>query len=227
MSEPRRPRIAVVNHQAANIHSVAKALELSGADTRVTVSADELLAAEGAVLPGVGAADAALRAIDELGFREPIRAFIASGRPMLCVCVGMQILFESSEEGKLPGLGILEGTVRRFDLDGGDGEATRLKVPHMGWNSVRFTGAGSARHPAFAGVSQGSYFYFVHSYHCVPEDRAIVAGTTEYGSEVCAVIVRGELIATQFHPEKSGDLGLRIYRNFVQHVADRAAAATR
>ncbi|MBM3957216.1 MAG: imidazole glycerol phosphate synthase subunit HisH [Gemmatimonadetes bacterium] len=216
----RRPRIAVVNHQAANIHSVAKALEKTGADVPVTVDAKELARADGAVLPGVGASDAAMRALGRLGLVEPLKEFARSGRPLLCVCLGMQLLFPHSDEGRLPGLGLLEGNVRRFsdDMPGGAGGG-RLKVPHMGWNSVTLAGEEGTRHPVFEGIGQGEHFYFVHSYYCVPSDAGAVAATARYGVEFCAAVAWGAVIGTQFHPEKSGALGLRVYEAFARYVA--------
>lgn len=216
----------VINHQAANIHSVGKALERCGADVDITDSAEALLAADGAVLPGVGAFNAAMRALGELELIEPIREFVRSGRPMLSVCLGMQILFPESDEGELRGLGLMDGRVARFDVDSSSskGGGPRLKVPHMGWNTVRFTAPDAERHPVFRGIPDGSYFYFVHSYLCLPSDPGDIAATTDYGGTVCAALVKGDLVATQFHPEKSAELGLRIYSNFVRHVARTAAA---
>ncbi len=219
-----KPHIVVINHRAANIHSVSKALELCGADVEVTGSVEALLNADGALLPGVGAADAAMRALGELNLIEPIREFALSGRPLMSVCLGMQLLFPDSDEGKLPGLGIIDGRVTRFDVDQSVGDGPRLKVPHMGWNSVNFTAEDADRHPVFRGIPDGSYFYFVHSFHCLPSNPADNAATTEYGGPVCAAVVKGELIATQFHPEKSADRGLQIYTNFVRHVADTTAS---
>ncbi len=218
MSE--RPRIAVVNHTAANIHSVAKALERCGAEADVTTAASDLKTADGAVLPGVGAFDVAMRALDRLSLIEPIKDFVASGRPFLGVCLGMQLLFEESDEGELPGLGLLRGRVARMSTHGG-----RLKIPHMGWNAVTFTEGPAARHPAFEGLPQDGHFYFVHSFACEPEDPADVAATTQYGGEICAAVAHGTVAATQFHPEKSQTLGLQIYRNFVRNVGRHASVA--
>ncbi len=215
-------RIVVVNTRAANIHSVVKALERAGATPVVTDDPAVLRMADSAVLPGVGASDAALRALDEARLREPLRSFAASGRPLLCVCLGMQLLFESSEEGAIPGLGILKGDVRHFPPGMTNERGERLKVPHMGWNDVHISPAGR-RHPVLAGVPEGGHFYFVHSYHCVPADTADIAATTDYGMKVCAAVVRGEVVGTQFHPEKSGDLGLQLYENFVRHSGAVAA----
>jgi glutamine amidotransferase len=215
-------RIIIINTGAANIHSVAKALARVGADALVTSDPADLAGADAAVLPGVGASDAALRALDTAGLREPVKRFAASGRPLLCVCLGMQLLFERSEEGDLPCLGLLRGDVRLLPGDMKDADGNRLKVPHMGWNSIKFTAQGR-RHPVFSEVPDGSHFYFVHSYCCVPSEAADIAGTVSYGLEICAAVVRGEVIGTQFHPEKSGDAGLMIYRNFVKHAAKVAA----
>ncbi|MFP6680207.1 MAG: imidazole glycerol phosphate synthase subunit HisH [Dehalococcoidia bacterium] len=215
-----KPHIVVVNHQAANIHSVGKALEWCGADVEVTDSSESLMAADGAVLPGVGAMDAAMRALEELDLIEPIREFARSGRPMLSVCLGMQLLFPESDEGERSGLGLVDGQVSRFDVDKPGLDGSRLKVPHMGWNSINFVKPEEDRHPVFRGIPEDSYFYFVHSFHCQPSNPADVAATTAYGGPVCAAIAKGELVATQFHPEKSADLGLKIYTNFVRHVAN-------
>jgi glutamine amidotransferase len=215
-------RIVVINTRAANIHSVAKALLKVGAQADVISDPVKLAGADAAVLPGVGASDAALRALDDAGLQEPVREFAASGRPLLCVCLGMQVLFEKSEEGALPGLGILPGDVRLLPPDMRDSTGNRLKVPHMGWNSVQLTPLGRS-HPLFEGIPEGSHFYFVHSYHCAPADTTCVAGVASYGIEICAAVARGEVVGTQFHPEKSGEVGLHIYRNFAKH-ASRVAA---
>jgi imidazole glycerol-phosphate synthase subunit HisH len=220
----RKPHIVVINHQAANIHSVGKALERSGAEVEITDSAESLMAADGAVLPGVGAMDAAMRALEELKLIEPIREYAGSGRPMLSVCLGMQLLFPESDEGERSGLGLVDGHVARFDVDEPSEDGSRLKVPHMGWNAITFTEPDQDRHPVFRGIPDGSYFYFVHSFHCMPNDSQDVVATTAYGGPVCAAVARGELVATQFHPEKSADMGLKIYENFVRHVAETVAS---
>ena len=137
---------------------------------------------------------------------EPIRDFVASGRPFLGVCLGLQLLMDETDEGNAQCLGIVPGRTR--ELPPG------LKVPHMGWNQVRF----SASHPVFEDVPSGAYFYFVHSYYAEPQDEALVAGVTEYGVPFCSVLIRDNLVATQFHPEKSSTLGLKIYENFVAYA---------
>ena len=204
--------IAVVNHTAANIHSVDKALRRVGADARVTADAAELMGAAGIVLPGVGASDAAMRALIQLDLVDPIKDFAATGKPVLGVCLGMQVLFDSSEEGELPGLGLIPGIVREMQpsLDG-----VPRKIPHMGWNAVQFTRPSNELPQIFSGTPQDTHFYFVHSYECVPATEDDMVAVTHYGSTICAVVARDNVIGTQFHPEKSQDKGLDIYRRFV------------
>jgi glutamine amidotransferase len=209
-------RIAIINTRAANLHSVSKALQKVGAAAEVTSDPGDIVDAAGVVLPGVGSSDAVMRAINSQGFAEPVRKYAMSGRPLLCICVGMQVLFEGSDEGEIPGLGLMAGAVERFPSDLSE-DGRRLKVPHMGWNSVKFTQE-AASDSVFAGITQESYFYFVHSYRCVPDDPSLTAGTARYGEDVCAAVLQGEVAGTQFHPEKSGDLGLQIYSNFVRRV---------
>lgn len=209
-------RIAVVNTRAANLHSVSKALEKVGASAEITSDPGDLENAAGVVLPGVGSSDAVMNAINSQGFTEPIKKYAASGRPLLCICVGMQVLFDGSDEGEVPGLGLMDGRVRKFRGDMVE-NGSRLKVPHMGWNSVSFSEQASSD-SVFAGIPQESYFYFVHSYRCMPESSDVIAGTTQYGEQVCAAVLKGEVAGTQFHPEKSGDIGLEIYSNFKKRV---------
>ncbi|MBI4219750.1 MAG: imidazole glycerol phosphate synthase subunit HisH [Chloroflexi bacterium] len=221
-----RPRITVIDHRSANIHSVAKALARFGVEPIVSSDPADLERAEGAVLPGVGAIDAAMRNMNELGISKPLQDYVASGRPLLGVCLGMQLLFPRSDEGDLPGLGLVDGDVVRFTQDMRAPDGTLLKVPHMGWNSVTFT-PDALRHPVFKGIPQGAYFYFVHSYYCRPGDPSQVAATTSYGSEICGAIIKRNIVATQFHPEKSGPTGLKIYENFVSYVTSLAPARSR
>lgn len=208
--------IAIVNTRAANLHSVSKALEKVGATAMVTSDPTDIENAAGVVLPGVGSSDAVMRAINSQGFAEPLKKYAASGRPLLCICVGMQVLFEGSDEGEIPGIGLIAGRVERFPSDLIE-DGRRLKVPHMGWNSVNFSPE-AASDSVFAGIPQDSYFYFVHSYRCMPTDPSVIAGTTRYGEDVCAAVLQGEVAGTQFHPEKSGDPGLEIYSNFFRRV---------
>ncbi len=213
-------RIVVINHKAANIHSVDKALNRVGADAVVSSSVADLLAADGAVLPGVGAIDAAMRALEELDLIAPIIDFAASGRPLFGVCLGMQLLFERSDEGSRPGLGLIPGDVRRMEAVA-NGQAR--KIPHMGWNSVDFKQDSPNRHPVFGDAVSGSHFYFVHGYECVPTDEGDIEGTTDYGTEICAAVSRGNIVGTQFHPEKSQDFGLQLYENFTDYVTKTMA----
>jgi len=211
----KKPRIVILNTRAANVHSVEKALRKVGADPLVTSDPADIASADAVVLPGVGASDAVMKALNTLNMAEPVKEFAASGKPLLCVCVGLQVLFDSLEEGELPGLGLVEGNVQLIPTGMKDELGTSMKVPHMGWNEVQFTGEESDRNPLFKGIPQGSRFYFVHSYRCVPDNQAEVAATAQYGVEVCAAVARGNVVGTQFHPEKSGDVGLQIYKNFL------------
>ena len=202
-----RPRIAVVDYQAGNLRSVRKALQRFGADAFATSDAAEVAAADALVFPGQGANDSSMRHLAASGLVEPIKDFVLSGKPFLGVCLGLQLLFDGSDEGVEPGLGLLSGWVRR--LPGG------VKVPHMGWNRVDLRG----EHPLFEGVPNGAYFYFVHSYYPDPADDALTAGTTSYGVRFCSAVAWPNAAAVQFHPEKSGAIGLRVYENFVRLAA--------
>ncbi|MBI4336964.1 MAG: imidazole glycerol phosphate synthase subunit HisH [Chloroflexi bacterium] len=196
-------RVAVIDYGAGNLRSVTKALEAVGGQPSLTSDPQEIQGAQAVLLPGVGACDAAMEALKERGLTGAVRRAILSGTPFFGVCLGLQLLFEASEEGAARCLGIFRGQVRRFSHE--------LKVPHMGWNQVHF----DEHHPVFADVPQDSYFYFVHSYYADPGESSLVVGTTSYGAEFCSAVAWGNLIATQFHPEKSGAVGLQLYRNFL------------
>jgi glutamine amidotransferase len=200
--------IAVIDTGICNLRSVTKALEAVGASVRVVRTPAELetARASGMVLPGVGALRDCVASLRTSQLDAQVREWIAADRPFLGVCLGMQALFEHSEEGNIAGLGIFPGQVRRFR------RPAEFKIPHMGWNTVSFRQSGS---PLAAGLAAtGESFYFVHSFHCVPADPALVLGECDYGGEFCAAIGRGRVFATQFHPEKSQAKGLQIYRNF-------------
>jgi glutamine amidotransferase len=199
-------KVAVVDYESGNLRSVTRALERTGVELEVTGDPGTLLAAQAAVLPGVGSGDAAMRSLRSRGLVDPIREFAASGRPFLGVCLGLQLLMDSTEEGETECLGIIPGRTRKLPPG--------LKVPHMGWNGVHL----ATDHPVFQGIDQDSHFYFVHSYYADPLDRDVVAGVTDYGIPFCSALVQGRLVATQFHPEKSSALGLRIYENFVRYA---------
>lgn len=209
MFTPPRPRIAVVDYGAGNLRSVARALQASGAETVVTDRPRDLIAAHGVVLPGVGAAGSAMRGLAERGLIDPLREVVASGKPFLGVCLGLQVLMSwSDENGGVECLGVIPGRVSRLPEG--------LKVPHIGWNQARQR----RDHRLFDGVADGANFYFVHSYVVVPEDSADVISVTEYGVEFASAVARNNVVATQFHPEKSSAAGLRVYHNFATWVAE-------
>ncbi|HWO94346.1 MAG TPA: imidazole glycerol phosphate synthase subunit HisH [Dehalococcoidia bacterium] len=208
-------KIAIIDYGAGNLRSVAKAVERVGFEPRVTSDPADACAADAVILPGVGAAEDTMRNLGEHGLVEPVQQIVAGGTPFLGVCMGMQALLTVSEEGgEHACLDIIAGRVRRLPAG--------VKVPHMGWNTVRQV----REHAIFEGIDDGEYFYFVHSYYVDPEDAAVIAGETEYGVSFPSVLVRGNLVATQFHPEKSGEAGLRIYANFLRAAreANRGAA---
>ena len=204
----------VVVDGLGNLRSVAQALRAAApeADVLISSSAADIDRADRIVLPGQGAMRDCMSSLRESGLEDALlRA--AKTRPIMGVCVGEQMLFDESEENEgTPGLGLLPGKVVRFQLDGKlQADGSRFKVPQMGWNQVR-----QARpHPLWEGVEDGSYFYFVHSYYAAPENRDNVIGETDYGGPFCCAVGRDNIVATQFHPEKSAAAGLRLYRNFI------------
>ncbi len=200
-------RLVIVDYGAGNLRSVARAVAHQGYEATVTCEAGAVERADAVIVPGVGAAADTMRNLQQGGLVEPIREYITSGRPFLGVCMGQQALLTVSEEGgEHPCLDIIRGRVRRLPRG--------LKVPHMGWNRVHQT----RPHPVFEGIEDDAYFYFVHSYYPDPEDRSWVLGETEYGVRFASVLGRDNVVATQFHPEKSGDAGLRFYGNFLRHA---------
>ena len=203
MSEPR---IAIVDYQAGNVRSVQKAFQKVGGHASITSDPDEVIRADALVVPGQGASDSSMIHMREKGLVEPIKEFIASGKPFFGVCLGLQLLMKNSEEGDEPCLGVLQGRTRRLPPG--------QKIPHMGWNQVDF----HIRHPVFDTIPDGSHFYFVHSYYADPDDKSVVACTTDYGVEFCSGAVWENVVAVQFHPEKSGALGLKIYKNFIEDI---------
>jgi imidazole glycerol-phosphate synthase subunit HisH len=204
------PEITVVDFDAGNLRSVQRALEAVGQHVRVSCDPLDVERAEALVLPGVGSAQDAMRKLYALRLVDPLRDYAASGRPFLGVCVGLQLLFDASEEGGgVECLGILPGMVRRFPAKAG------LKVPQIGWNAVSF----NYDHPLLDGIPGGSYFYFVHSYYADPADAEVTLGQANYGVDFAAIVACENVVATQFHPEKSADLGLRLYANFAR-IAD-------
>ena len=203
-------RVAIVDLGLGNLHSVAKAFERAGARPELSADPDVLLRADRLVMPGQGAFKECAHALaGEVG--DAVREWISSGRPYLGICLGMQALFDSSEEAPgEQGLGIFAGEVKRFPSDLADDEGRTLKVPHIGWNQIE------SRHPVF---EDGEWYYFVHSYYCVPEDESLVAATTDYGGAFCSAIARDNVLACQFHPEKSQHAGARVIGHFLGDIS--------
>ena len=198
-----RAEVAIIDYGVGNLRSVGKAFAATGREALVSDDARELRAAKRLVLPGVGAFGACMKALGERGFDDLVRERAAEGTPILGVCVGMQMLFEESEEfGRTRGLGLMRGRVRRFPQE--------LLVPQTGWNQISRRGP----HPLLAGVEEGAFFYFVHSFYCEPAGHEVVRAETEYGARYASVVARGAVCGVQFHPEKSQAAGLRLLRNF-------------
>jgi glutamine amidotransferase len=198
-------QVAIIDYGVGNLRSVEKAFAAMGCAAVISSDQSVLLKAERLVLPGVGAFAACMNALAERGFDELVRERCAAGTPLLGVCVGMQMLFEESEEfGATRGLGLLPGRVRRFAKD--------LVVPQVGWNQVRQQQA----HPLFDGISDQEFFYFVHSYFCEPAQREIILGQTDYGVDYASIVAHENLCGVQFHPEKSQAAGLRLLSNFAR-----------
>jgi len=209
------PIIAVVDYDMGNLHSACKGLTLAGAETQVTDQPEVMEQADGVVLPGVGAFDPAIAHLRDRGLIEPLKAIAASGKPFFGICLGMQILFDGSSEGTEAGLGILPGQVRRFDSEPG------LTIPHMGWNQLELAQADC---PLWQDLPEKAWMYFVHSFYVAPSDDVVTAATVTHGQQrVTAAVCKDNILATQFHPEKSSDAGLKILANFVSHLAARQA----
>ena len=198
--------IAVIDYGAGNLQSVVKALHFIGCDCMITNNKQELLSANGAILPGVGSFGDAMDCMSRSGAADGVLSFVKTGKPLLGICLGLQLLFDSSEESPdARGLGLLKGSIRKIpDNDG------TLKIPHMGWNSLELC----RRDGIFQGLPDDPYVYFVHSYYLTAEDESIVSAKTQYGTSIDAAVAFENIYATQFHPEKSGKLGLQILRNF-------------
>lgn len=196
--------IAIIDYGMGNLHSVNKAVQRLGWETNITSDEREIAAASGAILPGVGAFGDAMAHLGDAGLIDPIRNYAASGKPLLGICLGMQLLFTASEEhGRHEGLNLLSGKVVRFQGD--------FKIPHMGWNRLQFQQAS----PLFQQVDEG-HVYFVHSYHVVPDDPADLLAVTDYDQPVAAVVGRGQIYGMQFHPEKSSTVGMQLLNNFLR-----------
>ncbi|MGE5445747.1 MAG: imidazole glycerol phosphate synthase subunit HisH [Ignavibacteriales bacterium] len=199
--------ISVVDYGMGNLRSVKKAFESLGFSANLTRSSEEILNSDGLVLPGVGAFGDCMKNLEEYDLSEPIKNFIDNGKPFLGICLGLQLLFEGSEESpSVRGIGVLRGRVVRFPRF----DKERLKVPHMGWNEVDI----KPELPIARGITNGSWFYFVHSYFPKPEDEGVIAGRTQYGIEFASAVQKENIFACQFHPEKSSATGLKLLENF-------------
>lgn len=204
------PDILILDYGMGNIQSVRNAFAANGCHVIASRRAGDVARADALVVPGVGSFGDCMANLRRYGLREPILDFIRSGKPYLGLCLGLQILFPSSEESDAEeGLGIIQGRVRKF--------TGRLKTPHMGWNTIELTPRGG-HCPLFTGVGNGSYVYFVHSYFAEPADGTVVAAETEYGARFASAVWRDNIIATQFHPEKSQQVGLKMISNFLGHI---------
>ena len=203
-------KIAVIDYDMGNLHSACKGLEFAGATPIVTDSVAEMDRADGVVLPGVGAFDPAMQHLRSRNLVDPIRRIATSNKPFLGICVGLQLLFEGSEEGSEPGIGAFSGTIRKFKSEPG------ITIPHMGWNQLQIT---QPNCPIWKDITSDAWVYFVHSYYAEPADDSITAATVTHGSQtVTAAVAKGNLMAVQFHPEKSSTAGLKILSNFVSYV---------
>jgi len=222
------PRIVILDYGMGNLHSVRKAFEVCGCTAAVSRNAGEIQTCDALVVPGVGSFGDCVSNLSRLGLREALAGHVQSGKPYLGLCLGLQILFSSSEESPgIQGLGLFRGHVRRFTHE--------LKIPHMGWNTLTFVPACAgdrsrsqpsagvdAGCPLFRGMEGGEYVYFGHSYYPEPASREIIAATTDYGVTFASAVWRGAVMATQFHPEKSQRVGLMMIRNFIEFVESKA-----
>lgn len=202
--------IAIIDYGAGNIQSVYKALKFIGADCKVTSDKDEILNADGAILPGVGSFGDAMDTMTKRGIKDTFIEYTKSGKPFLGICLGLQLLFPESEETPgVKGLDIFKGTITKIP-----NQNRTLKIPHMGWNNISI----KQKNGIFKDIEGEPYVYFVHSFYLKAQDKDIVAATTQYGIEIDAAVQKGNIIATQFHPEKSGEVGLKMLKNFVEMV---------
>ena len=202
--------ISIVDYGMGNLRSVQKAFEFVGASCKIVTDVEDIATAEKLVLPGVGAFRDAISTLRDKELIEPIRQFIREGRWFLGICLGLHLLFDVSyEDGEYEGLGLISGHVERFDFSSRP-DQKNLKIPHMGWNSLRW----QRDVPLYRQIESEPYVYFVHSYHVVPEDKSVIATTTDHGGEFVSSIWRDNIFATQFHPEKSQSVGLQMLKNF-------------
>ena len=206
-------KVALLDYGMGNLHSVSKALSNVGADVAITNDPKVVAAADKIVFPGVGAMRDCMAEMRAQGIDEVVRDAVFN-KPVMAICVGMQALFtESLENVRTPCLDILSGQVKQFDPTWTDERGDTIKIPHMGWNTITNM---DRSHPLWQGIDDHAHFYFVHSYYCAPEDKSVVAATCDYGQLFCASVIKDNLFATQFHPEKSHDDGLKLLKNFVE-----------
>ncbi len=206
-------KIAVLDYGMGNLHSVAKALQYVGADVVVTADKEVINSADKILFPGVGAMRDCMHGMEQAGIAQAVRQAVFN-KPVMAICVGMQALFERSQEvGGVDCLALLQGEVKRFDDNWHDGNNENIKIPHIGWNTLDEI---DTSHPLWHGINVGTHFYFVHSYYCQPTDSDIISASCDYGTKFCASIIKDNLFATQFHPEKSHTAGLQLLQNFVE-----------
>jgi glutamine amidotransferase len=205
--------LAIVDYGMANLRSVQKAFERLGHSADIVSTPEQVRAADHLVVPGVGAFCDAIAVLEKTGLAEAIKDHAKSGKPMLGICLGLQLLADVGyEDGTHKGLGLIAGEVHRFTVDAAP---YHLKVPHMGWNALKFPAPEPS--PLFNGLPKNPYVYFVHSYHLVPKDAKVIAATADYGQPFVAAIAKGNIMATQFHPEKSQEVGAAILKNFAEY----------
>jgi glutamine amidotransferase len=211
-----KPKITVVDYGAGNLRSVVNAIQHLGYESELTNSATALKNAQAVIFPGQGTAGETMKNLKKVGLIDPLRDYVAAGRPFFGVCLGLQVLLtETDEDGGVECLDFVRGKVHKLP--------SGVKIPHMGWNQVKQ----KMTHPVFEGIPDESNFYFVHSYYVAPEDKSLVAGETDYNITFCSMIAKGNLVATQFHPEKSGELGLKMYDNFIKMAVGAGTGNTK
>lgn len=202
-------KITIIDYGIGNLASVANALTTLNADWMISSKKSDMKKADGLILPGVGAAGTGMKNLKKYDLKDVLIEQIKSGKPIMGICLGMQLLFEKSEEGDIPCLGILKGTVKKFKKE--------KKIPQIGWNNVRIM---NKELIIMENIPDNSYFYFVNSYYCTPSDKSIILGKTEYGESFASVVVRDNILGVQFHPEKSGKVGFKLLDNFIKYYVN-------
>ena len=211
----RNLKIIIIDTGAANVHSVNKAVIKAGATPYISKNKFDIRNSDAVIFPGVGSSNAVMRSLINLDLIDEIKFFGNSGKPLLSICVGMQVLFDKSDEGNTKCLGIINGNVKKFPENMVDINNRKMKIPHMGWNKVNII---NQNHKILRNIPNHSYFYFVHSFYCEPKDKSKIIANADYGLEVWSIVSDDNIVGTQFPPEKSGDLGISIYKNFIDMV---------